>query len=116
VGGGQLAVTTETGLVIWRKGHISQQPWSTDLVKPFSLAFCQGKFWIGDAKGSIYEFDGNRFNEIATCPPTNAGKIRGIINCPIGDGLIIRSSGIFQKISAMLVPWKTDRGRGIHEA
>jgi outer membrane protein assembly factor BamB len=116
VGGGQLAVTTETGLVIWRKGHISQQPWSTDLVKPFSLAFCQGKFWIGDAKGSIYEFDGNRFNEIATCPPTNAGEIRGIINCPIGDGLIIRSSGIFQKISAMLVPWKTDRGRGIHEA
>jgi signal transduction histidine kinase/ActR/RegA family two-component response regulator len=108
IAGGRLVVTTGTGLFIWSKGHISQQPWSTDLVKPFCLALCQGEIWIGDRNGSIYEFDGSRFNKIATSPPTNSGEIRGIIDCPIGDGLIIRSSGICQKIGAMLVPWKTD--------
>jgi signal transduction histidine kinase/CheY-like chemotaxis protein len=106
--GGRLVVTTGTGLLIWREGHISQQPWSPDLAKPFSLAVCQGKIWIGDRNGSIYEFDGNRFNKIATSLPTNSGEIRAIIDCPIGDGLIIRSSGICQKIGAILVPWKTD--------
>jgi signal transduction histidine kinase/CheY-like chemotaxis protein len=108
VTGGQLVLSTETGLIIWRNGHISQQPWSTDLMKPFSLALCQGKIRIGDRKGSIYEFDGNHFNKIAESPPTNAGEIRAIVDCPIGDGLVVRSSGIFQKINATLVPWKTD--------
>jgi signal transduction histidine kinase/CheY-like chemotaxis protein/streptogramin lyase len=108
VTGGRLVLSTETGLVIWRNGHISQQPWSTDLMKPFSLALCQGKIRIGDRNGSIYEFDGNQFNKIAESPPTNAGEIRAIVDCPIGDGLVVRSSGIFQKINATLVPWKTD--------
>jgi signal transduction histidine kinase/CheY-like chemotaxis protein len=108
VTGGQLVLSTETGLVIWRNGHISQQPWSTDLMKPSSLALGQGKIRIGDRNGSIYEFDGNQFNKIAESPPTNAGEIRAIVDCPIGDGLVVRSSGIFQKISATLVPWKTD--------
>ncbi len=108
VTGGQLVLSTETGLVIWRNGHISQQPWPTDLMKPSSLALCQGKIRIGDRNGSIYEFDGNHFNKIAESPPTNAGEIRAIVDCPIGDGLVVRSSGIFQKISATLVPWKTD--------
>src|SRR5580704_4277895 len=108
VTGGQLVLSTETGLVIWRNGHISQQPWSTDLMKPFSLALCQGKIWISDRNGSIYEFDGNQFNKIAESPPTNAGEIRAIVDCPIGDGLVVRSSGIFEKTKATLVPWKTD--------
>src|ERR1700733_14620229 len=108
VTGGQLVLSTETGLVIWRNGHFSQQPWSTDLMKPFSLALCQGKIRSGDRNGSIYEFDGNQFNKIAESAPTDAGEIRAIVDCPIGDGLVVRSSGIFQKISATLVPWKTD--------
>jgi signal transduction histidine kinase/CheY-like chemotaxis protein/streptogramin lyase len=108
VTGGQLVVSTETGLIILRNGHISQQPWPIDLVRPFSLALCQGKIWIGDRNGSIYEFDGNRFNKIAESPSTNSGEIRGIVDCPIGGGLVVRSSGIFEKISATLVPWKTD--------
>jgi signal transduction histidine kinase/CheY-like chemotaxis protein len=108
VAGGQLVVSTEAGLVIWRNGYLFQQPWSTDLVSPVSLALCQGKIRIGDQNGSIYEFDGNRFNKIAESPPTNAGEIRAIVDCPVGDGLVVRSSGIFQKIGATLVPWKTD--------
>jgi signal transduction histidine kinase/CheY-like chemotaxis protein len=108
VTGGQLVLSTETGLVIWSNGHISQQPWLTDLMKPFSLALRQGKIRIGDRNGSIYEFDGNQFNKIAESAPTDAGEIRAIVDCPIGDGLVVRSSGIFQKISATLVPWKTD--------
>src|SRR3984957_4333331 len=108
VTGGQLVLNTETGLLIWRNGHISQQPWSTDLMTPFSLALCHGKIWISDRNGSIYEFDGNQFNKIAESPPTNAGEIRAIVDCPIGDGLVVRSSGIFEKIKATLVPWRTD--------
>lgn len=108
VSAGQLLLSTETGLVIWRNGHISQQPWPTDLIKPSSLALCQGKVWISDRNGSIYEFDANQFNKIAESPPTNAGEIRAIVDCPIGDGLLVRSSGIFEKIKATLIPWKTD--------
>jgi signal transduction histidine kinase/CheY-like chemotaxis protein/streptogramin lyase len=108
VTGGQLVLSTETGLVIWRNGHISQQPWSTDLIKPSSLALCQGKIWISDQNGSIYELEGNQFNKIAESPPTTAGDIRAIVDCPIGGGLVVRSTGIFEKIKATQVPWKND--------
>jgi signal transduction histidine kinase/CheY-like chemotaxis protein len=108
VTGGHLVLSTEGGLLIWKNGHISQQPWQTDLMNPFPLGLCHGKIWIGDRNGSIYEFDGNQFNKIAEAPPTNAGGIRAIVDCPIGDGLVVRSSGIFEKINTMLVPWKTD--------
>jgi signal transduction histidine kinase/ActR/RegA family two-component response regulator/streptogramin lyase len=108
VTGGQLVLSTETGLVIWRNGHISQQPWPTDIMKPFSLALCQGKIWISDRNGSIYEFEGNQFSKIAESPPASAGEIRAMVDCPIGDGLVVRSSGIFEKIKVALVPWKTD--------
>jgi signal transduction histidine kinase/CheY-like chemotaxis protein len=108
VTGGHLVLTTERGLLIYENGHISQRPWATDLMNPFSLGLCHGKIWIGDRNGSIYEFDGNQFNKIAEAPLTNASGIRAIVDCPIGDGLVVRSSGIFEKINATLVPWKTD--------
>jgi signal transduction histidine kinase/CheY-like chemotaxis protein len=106
--GGHLVLSTESGLLIYANGHIFQHPWPTDLMAPFSLALCHGKICVADRNGSIYEFDGNQFNKIAEAPPTNGGAIRAIVDCPIGDGLVVRSSGIFEKISATVVPWKTD--------
>jgi signal transduction histidine kinase/ActR/RegA family two-component response regulator len=108
VTGGHLVLGRETGLVSWKNGQLSQQPWPTDLVNPFSLGLCRGKIRIGDGKGSIYEYDGNQFNKIAETPLTNAGAIRAIVDSPIGDGLVIKSSRIFEKINTTLVPWKTD--------
>ncbi len=107
VDGGQVYFSTETGLLIWNNGHISQQPWSIDSMNR-TLALSHGKIWIGDRNGAIYELDGDRFNKISESPPANAGPIRAIADCPIGDGLIVRSSGIFQKTGATLVPWRTD--------
>ena len=92
VNGGQIYLSTETGLVIWNNGHISQQPWPTDLMNPFSLALSHGRIWIGDRNGSIYELDGSHFDKIADAPPVEAGAIRAIVDCPIGDGLIVRQS------------------------
>jgi hypothetical protein len=90
VNGDQVYFGTKTGLLIWNKGHISQRPWSTDSMNPFSLALSHGKIWIGDRNGSIYEVDGDRFNKIAESPPTNTGAIRAIVDCPIG----CRSEGL----------------------
>jgi hypothetical protein len=56
--------------------------------------------WAGDRNGPIYELDGRSFKKIAESPPTNAGEVRAIVDCPIGDGLIVRPSGIFRKIDA----------------
>jgi signal transduction histidine kinase/CheY-like chemotaxis protein len=106
--GGRLILSTERGLLIYENGHISQQPWATDLMDPLSLALCHGKICIGDRNGSIYEFDGNRFNKVVEAAPTNAGPIRAMVDCPIGDGLVVRSSGILEKTNAALLPWKTD--------
>jgi len=108
VDGSQVYFSTETGLLIWNNGQISQLPWSIDSMYPFSLALSHGKIWIGDQNSSIYELDGDRFDKIAESPPTNAGAVRAIVDCPIGDGLIVRQSGIFQKTGATLVPWRTD--------
>ncbi|HYZ75494.1 MAG TPA: ATP-binding protein, partial [Chthoniobacterales bacterium] len=106
--GGRLVLSTERGLLIYENGHVSQQPWPSDLVDPLSLALWHGKICIGDRNGSIYEFDGNHFSKIVQASPTNTGGIRAIVECRIGDGLVVRSSGIFEKIDATLVPWKTD--------
>ncbi|MBV9878269.1 MAG: response regulator [Verrucomicrobia bacterium] len=106
--GGRLVLSTESGLFIYENGHISQQPWATDLMDPLSLALFHGKICIGDRNGSIYEFDGNRFNKIVEAALSNAGVIRALVDCPIGDGLVVRSAGIFEKTNATLVPWKTD--------
>jgi hypothetical protein len=57
--GGRLVLSTERGLLIYENGHISQQPWATDLMDPLSLALCHGKICIGDRNGSIYELDEN---------------------------------------------------------
>jgi len=108
VDGGQVYFSTKTGLLIWNNGHMSQQPWSIASVAPLSIAPSHGKIWIGDQNGSIYELDGDRFNKIAESPPTNAGMARAIVDCPIGDGLMVRQSGIFQKTGAILIPFKTD--------
>jgi signal transduction histidine kinase/CheY-like chemotaxis protein len=108
VAGNQVYFSTETGLVIWNNGHIYQQPWPTNSFLPFSLALSHGKIRVGDRDGYIYEFEGNRFNRVAESPPTDAGLIRTIVDCPIGDGLIVRRSGIFQKTGPTAVPWETD--------
>jgi outer membrane protein assembly factor BamB len=108
VADGRIYVSSETGLIIWDSGHISQQPWSRDVMDPSSLALGHGKLRIGDRNGSIYELDGDQFHKIAESPSTKAGEIRNILDCPIGDGLVVRSAGIFQKTNATLAPWKTD--------
>jgi signal transduction histidine kinase/CheY-like chemotaxis protein len=108
VNSGQVYFSTETGLLIWNNAHISEQAWSIASVAPHSMAFFHGKIWIGDRNGSLYELDGDRFNKIAESPPSDAGMVRTIVDCPIGDGLIVTRSGIFQKTGATLVPWKTD--------
>ncbi|MBV8213570.1 MAG: response regulator [Verrucomicrobia bacterium] len=103
----QVYFGTEKGLLIWNNGHLSQQDWSINSVNR-SLALSHGKIWIGDSNGSIYELDGDRFKKIAQSPPTNDGAIRAIVDCPISDGLIVRSSGIYQKTGFTLVPWRSD--------
>ena len=108
VAGAQIYFVSEAGLLLWKNGHISQQPWPTDSIIPFSAAVYHGKIWVCDRSGSIYEFDGDRFNKIAESPVTNAGDVRGTVDCPIGEGLMVRSSGIFQKTGATVVPWRTD--------
>jgi signal transduction histidine kinase/CheY-like chemotaxis protein len=103
----QVYSSTEKGLLIWNNGRPSQLPWSINSLNR-SLALAHGKIWIGDRNGSIYELDGDRFKKIAESLPTNAGAIRAIVDCPIADGLIVSSSGIFQKTGSTLVPWRTD--------
>jgi hypothetical protein len=96
------------GWFFWNNGHIYQQPWPTNSFLQFSLVLSHSKIRVGDRSGCIYELEGNRFNKIAESPPTDAGLIRTIVDCPIGDGLIVRRSGIFQKTGSTVVPWKTD--------
>jgi signal transduction histidine kinase/CheY-like chemotaxis protein len=107
VSGNQVYFITETSLLIWNGEHISQQAWSLDSMNLISVALCHGKIWVGDRTGSIYQLEGDRFNKIAASP-IKAGAVRAIVDCPIGDGLIVRSSGIFRKDKTTLVPWKTD--------
>jgi signal transduction histidine kinase/CheY-like chemotaxis protein len=108
VADGRLYFVSEAGLLLWNDGHVSQQPWPTDGINAFSSGVHGGKVWVCDKDGSIYEFDGERFNKIAEPPVTNAGEVRAIVDCPVGDGLIVRSSRIFRKTGATLVPWPTD--------
>jgi ligand-binding sensor domain-containing protein len=103
----QVYFSTEKGLLIWNNGHPFQQPWSINSVNR-SLTLSHGKIWIGDRNGSLYELDGDRFKKIADSLPANADAIRAIVDCPISDGLIVRSSGISQKTASTLVPWRTD--------
>jgi hypothetical protein len=77
-------------------------------MSPSSSAICHGKIWSGDRYGSIYELDGGKFNKIAESPDDNAGGVRAIVDWSPGDTLIVRSSGIFRKTGAALVPWPTD--------
>jgi signal transduction histidine kinase/CheY-like chemotaxis protein/ligand-binding sensor domain-containing protein len=105
---GRVYFSTRTGLLIWSNGHISELPWPTATMARFSMAFSHGEIWIGDQNGAIYELKGDRFNQIAEPPPINARQPVAIVDCPIGDGLVARKSGIFQKTGASLVPWKTD--------
>jgi signal transduction histidine kinase/CheY-like chemotaxis protein len=108
VDGDRLYFTSDAGLLSWNNGHMSKLPWPTDSITAFSAAVCHGKIWAGDRDGPLYELDGHSFKKIAESPPTNAGEVRAIVDCPIGDGLIVRPSGLFQKIGATLVPWPTD--------
>jgi signal transduction histidine kinase/CheY-like chemotaxis protein len=108
VADGRPYFVSDAGLLFWNNGHISQEPWPTDWINPYSSGVCRGKIWVCDRDGSIYEFDGDKFNKIAESPPGSAGEVRGIVDCPIGDGLMFRSSGIFRKTGATLVPWPTD--------
>src|SRR5258708_1445926 len=108
VDGDRLYFTSDAGLLSWDNGHMSQQPWPTDAMTKFSAAVVHGKIWAGDRNGSIYEFDGGGFTRIAESPSTDAGNVLAIVDCPIGDVLIVRSLGIFRKTGATLVPWPTD--------
>src|SRR5258708_17927375 len=108
VEGDRLCFTSEAGLLTWNNGHISQQPWPTDSMTPFPSAVSRGKILTADRSGSIYELDAGSFNKIAESPPTNAGEVPLILDCPIGDVLIVRSSAIFRKTGATLLPCPTN--------
>src|SRR5260221_4026791 len=108
VDGDRLYFSSDAGLLSWNNGHMSQQPWPTDAMTKFSAAVVHGKIWAGDRNGSIYEFDGGGFTRIAESPSTDAGNVLAIVDCPIGDVLIVRSLGIFRKTGATLIPWPTD--------
>src|SRR5260221_7451655 len=108
VDGDRLYFTSDAGLLSWNNGHMSQQPWPTDAMTKFSAAVVHGRIWAGDRNGSIYEFDGGGFTRIAESSSTDAGNVLAIVDCPIGDVLIVRSLGIFWKNRATLVPWPND--------
>jgi len=108
VDGDRLYFASKAGLLDWGDGHISQHPWPTDSMTPFSAAVSHGRIWVADQAASIYEFDGRGFNKIAESPTTSAGDVRAIVDCPIGDGLIVETSGIFQKNGTTLLRWPTD--------
>ena len=65
VDGDRLYFTSDSGLLTWDNGHMSQQPWTTDAMTKFSAAVVHGKICAGDPNGSIYEPDGGRFTKIA---------------------------------------------------
>ena len=108
VADGRLYFVTQTGLLLWKDGFVSRQAWPTDWITPSSATVYRGKIRVCDRDGSIYELNSDSFNKIAEAPSANAGEVRRIVDCPIGDGLIVRSSGIFQKTGATLAPWPTD--------
>jgi signal transduction histidine kinase/streptogramin lyase len=108
VGTTEVYFVDETGLLVWSDGKIAEHPWPIDPRSTISLALNHGRLQIGDLKGAIYELHGDRFDKVAESPSTDAGGVRAIVDCPIGDGLIVRSSGIFRRIGASLVPWKTE--------
>jgi signal transduction histidine kinase/CheY-like chemotaxis protein/streptogramin lyase len=100
-------LSSETGLFIWSGGSMAQQ--SAEPLTPFSLARAHGRIQVGGENGSIYESDGNRFTRIADSPPdVKSGVIRAIVDCPIGEGIVVSTSGMFQRRGARLIPWKTD--------
>jgi signal transduction histidine kinase/CheY-like chemotaxis protein len=105
---GRVYLSTETGLFIWSTGSIAQQLSSADPLNPFSLALIHGRIQVGGQNGSIYEFDGNRLNRIADSPPEKSGVVRAIVDCPIGEGIVVSTSGMFQRSGGRLLPWKTD--------
>jgi signal transduction histidine kinase/ActR/RegA family two-component response regulator len=121
VGDRRVYVASEAGLLEWDDGHISQHPWPTASMATFSAAVCHGKIWVADLTGCIYEFTGRGFNKIAESPPFNAGNVRAIVDCPIGNGLIVEASGIFQKNEGTLLRWPTEidgllKSSGIYSA
>jgi len=77
-------------------------------MNPFSATICDGKIWSGDRYGSIYEFDGDKFNKVTESPDSNAGGVQAIVDWPMGDTLIVKSSGIFRKVGGALIPWPTE--------
>jgi hypothetical protein len=99
---------TEKGLLIWNNGNLSVQPWTNDSINPSSLAIFHGRIVVGGRNGSIYELEGDRFNRIVEAPEKDAGVVRAIVDCPVGEGLVIKQTGIFQKIGSNLVPWRTN--------
>ncbi|HTD17169.1 MAG TPA: ATP-binding protein [Chthoniobacterales bacterium] len=106
--GDHLYFTSDTGLLTWNNGHISKHPWPNNSMNPFSSAICHGKIWSGDQYGSIYEFAGDKFAKITESPDSNAGGVQAIVHWPMGDTLIVKSSGIFRKVGGALVPWPTE--------
>jgi signal transduction histidine kinase/ActR/RegA family two-component response regulator len=106
--GDRLYFTSDTGLLTWNNGQLSKQAWPSDSMNPFSSAMSHGKIWSGDQYGSIYEFDGGKFNKITDSPDISAGGVQAVVDWPRGDTLVVKSSGIFRKAGGALVPWPTD--------
>jgi signal transduction histidine kinase/CheY-like chemotaxis protein len=105
---GRLYFVSQTGLLLLKDGSASRQPWPTDWTTPFSATVYRGRIRVGDRNGSIYELDGDSFKKIGESPSASGGAVRRIVDCPIDEGLIVRSAGILRKTGARLVQWPTD--------
>jgi signal transduction histidine kinase/CheY-like chemotaxis protein len=104
----RLCFTSDSGLLTWDNGDMSQQPLATDAMTKFSAAVVHGKSCSCDRNGSIYEPDGGRITKITESSSAEAGKVLAFVDCPSGDALIVRSLGTFRKTGATLVPSPTD--------
>jgi signal transduction histidine kinase/CheY-like chemotaxis protein len=85
VNGGRLYFTSDSGLLTWDNGDMSQQPSATDAMTKFSATIVHGKICASDRNGSIYEPDGGRIRKIAESSSTDAGKVLAIVHRSIGE-------------------------------
>jgi signal transduction histidine kinase/CheY-like chemotaxis protein len=108
VEGAEVYASTSTGLLIWTDGQLSRRPWPKNSIVPESVTLFRGKISVGDVDGATYELEGDGFKRIAQPSSIDGGPVEAIVDCPVGDGLIVRSSGIFRKAGPNLVPWKSE--------
>jgi signal transduction histidine kinase/CheY-like chemotaxis protein len=107
-------VATGERLLVWSNGRLSGYPWPSSSIEPTSLSLFHDQITVGDQNGFIYEFEKESFKPIVQSVSSDAGPVLAIIDCSIADGLIVRRSGMFQKIGSNLVSWKSEIDALLH--